>query len=205
MQTIDKAQADDIIDGLLGNDDLMASPEVWYGLHQIKNLQPVATDANVGDTISRQEAIDALDTAIEHYDGIAEECRKKADIERNDYMDMRDDAYEARQLAQWLNELKYLREKIEQLTIKPEPHWIPCSKKMPDEHEWLGTKKFGTTISDEVYVTFENEKGERFCKHLSFQNGKLSSFDQSTIDAFYKGSKPIAWMPLPKPFEGGIK
>lgn len=33
-------------------------------------------------------------------------------------MDMRDDAYEARQLAQWLNELKYLREKIERLTCE---------------------------------------------------------------------------------------
>jgi len=96
-------------------------------LLSLPTIQPVATDTNVGDTISRQQAIDALDTAIEHYDGIAEECQKKADIERNDYMDMRDDAYEARQLAQWLNELKYLREKIEQLTIKPEPkegHWI---------------------------------------------------------------------------------
>lgn len=89
------------------------------------------------DLISRQQAIDALDTAIEHYDGIAEECRKKADIERNDYMDMRDDAYEARQLAQWLNELKYLREKIEQLTIKPEPkegHWINGKCDLCGEH-----------------------------------------------------------------------
>ena len=49
--------------------------------------------------------------------------------------------------------------------------WIPCSEKMPEEHEWIGTKKFGTTISDEVYVTFENEKGERFCQHMKFQNG----------------------------------
>lgn len=88
---------------------------------------------------------------------------------------------------------------------QPEPQWILCSKKMPEEHEWIGTKKFGTTISDEVYVTFENEKGERFCKHLSFQNGKLSRYDQFHMDTWFKGSKPIAWMPLPKPFEGGIK
>ena len=81
--------------------------------------------------------------------------------------------------------------------------WIPCSERMPDEHEWLGTKKFGTTISDEVYVTFENPKGERFCKHLRFQNKKLSGYDQQTIDAFYKGSKPIAWMPLPEPYKKG--
>ena len=83
-----------------------------------------------------------------------------------------------------------LMEIDEQPTITPEPHWI-----------WIGTKRFGTTISDEVYVTFENPKGERFCKHLSFQNGKLSAFDKSTIDAFYKGSKPIAWMPLPEHYK----
>ena len=90
-------------------------------------------------------------------------------------------------------------------SAQPSPQWILCDERMPEEHEWLGTKKFGTTISDEVYVTFENEKGERFCKHLSFQNGELSSYDQFHMDTWYKGSKPIAWMPLPKPFEGGIK
>lgn len=90
-------------------------------------------------------------------------------------------------------------------SAQPEPPWILCSERMPEEHEWLGTKKFGTTISDEVYVTFENEKGEKFCKHLSFQNGELSRYDKAYMDAWYKGSKPIAWMPLPKPFEGGIK
>ena len=88
---------------------------------------------------------------------------------------------------------------------QPEPHWIPCSERMPEEHEWLGTKKFGTTISDEVYVTFENEKGERFCQHMKFQNGELSRYDQFHMDTWFKGSKPIAWMPLPMPFEGGIE
>ena len=76
--------------------------------------------------------------------------------------------------------------------------WIPCSERMPEEHEWLGTKKFGTTISDEVYVTFENEKGERFCQHMKFQNGELSRYDQFHMDTWFKGSKPIAWMPLPE-------
>ena len=87
-------------------------------------------------------------------------------------------------------------------SAKPETRWIPCSERMPEEHEWLGTKKFGTTISDEVYVTFENDKGERFCKHMQFQNGELSSYDQLHMDTWYKGSKPIAWMPLPEPWRG---
>ena len=38
MQTTDKTKVDEIIDGLLRNNDLTASPEVWYGLHQIKKL-----------------------------------------------------------------------------------------------------------------------------------------------------------------------
>ena len=83
--------------------------------------------------------------------------------------------------------------------------WIPCSERMPEEHEWLGTKKFGTTISDEVYVTFENEKGERFCKHMSFQNGELSRYDQFHMDTWFKGSKPIAWMPLPEAYKPNNK
>ena len=83
--------------------------------------------------------------------------------------------------------------------------WIPVSERMPEEHEWIGTKKFGTTISDEVYVTFENEKGERFCKHMTFQNGELSRYDKAHMDVWHKGSKPIAWMPLPEPYNPNNK
>lgn len=100
-------------------------------------------------------------------------------------------------------EILKLRKDLRELpTIQTEAQWIPCEERMPEEHEWIGTKKFGTTISDEVYVTFENEKGERFCRHMSFHNGELSSYDQLHMDTWFKGSKPIAWMPLPKPFEG---
>lgn len=87
-----------------------------------------------------------------------------------------------------------------ELVATPEPQWILCDERMPEEHAWIGTKKFGTTISDEVYVTFENEKGERFCQHMKFQNGELSRYDQFHMDTWFKGSKPIAWMPLPEPY-----
>ena len=80
-------------------------------------------------------------------------------------------------------------------------NWIPVSERMPEEHKWIGTESFGTTRSGEVYVTFETPKGERFVKHLAFQNGGLSHLDQQTIDVFFKGSVPIAWMPLPEPYK----
>ena len=90
------------------------------------------------------------------------------------------------------------------LSLETGADWILCSERMPEEHEWIGTKRFGTTISDEVYVTFENPKGERFCRHLSFQNGKVNGYDQRFIDAICKGSGPVAWMPQPEPWKGKV-
>ena len=79
--------------------------------------------------------------------------------------------------------------------------WIPCSKRLPEEHEWIGTKKFGTTISDKVHITFD-VNGERFVKTLSLQNGELSNSDKRIMDTVFKGWKMVAWMPLPEPWEG---
>ena len=80
--------------------------------------------------------------------------------------------------------------------------WIPVSERLPEEKEWIGTKRFGTTISDEVYVTMETPSGHRFCEHIRFQNGNLSMAKQAEMDALFKGAKPIAWMPLPSPYKG---
>lgn len=87
------------------------------------------------------------------------------------------------------------------LDVEPAPQWIPCTPEtMPEEEEWIGTKRFGTTISDKVLVTFERPDGSRFVKDLCFQDGKLSGFDQQSIDVFNKGSIPIMWMPWPEPY-----
>lgn len=89
-----------------------------------------------------------------------------------------------------------------QPTIQSEQQWVPCSERLPEEREWIGTKRFGTTISDEVYVTFEAPDGQRFADHISFQNGKLSRSDAERMRVWYKGAKPIAWKPLPESYKG---
>ena len=67
-----------------------------------------------------------LDEAIRYYSHLADECRRKVNIERYDYMDLKDLAAEHGQLADWLNELKVLREKIRVLLEKQEKdRWIP--------------------------------------------------------------------------------
>ena len=85
-------------------------------------------------------------------------------------------------------------------TDRPQ-EWIPCSERLPEEREWIGTKKFGTTISDEVLVTFES-RGERFVRPIHFQNGELGGMDKHTMDAVHGEWKAVAWMPLPKPWKG---
>jgi hypothetical protein len=87
------------------------------------------------------------------------------------------------------------------IDAQPEQRWIPVTERLPEEHEWIGTKRFGTTISDEVFVTFEAPDGQRFTDHISFQNGRLSRSDEQRMKVLYKGAKPIAWMPLPEPYK----
>ena len=98
--------------------------------------------------------------------------------------------------------LQKVIETISEFEAQPEQDWIPVSEGMPEEREWVGTKQFGTTLSDEVYVTFEAPNGERCVNHLSFQNGKVPSFKQREIDVWFGGATPVAWKPLPEPWEG---
>ena len=76
---------------------------IWTEINELPSAQPEPC----------VDTIDALDESIKHFDDMAEECRRNANIERNDYMDMRDDAAEYKQLSIWLNELKWLRERFQ--------------------------------------------------------------------------------------------
>jgi hypothetical protein len=85
-------------------------------------------------------------------------------------------------------------------TIEP-MEWIPCNKRMPEEYEWVGTKKFGTTISDPVMITFESN-GERFVKMMRLQNGEPGRANARAMDVVYGEWKMLAWAPSPKPWKG---
>lgn len=130
----------------------------------------------MNDTISRQDAIGAL-------------------VEKG----QRSKRYKLGEI--WELNFDEIREALATVP-SAESQWILLSERLPEEHEWIGTKRFGTTISDKVYITFESPTGERFCKHFSFENGKLSPYNQKEIDTWYKGSIPIAWMPFPEPYKG---
>ena len=60
-----------------------------------------------------------------------------------------------------------------QPTIDAEPHWIPCSERLPEKDGYYLT----TTCYRQVYCDFWNE------------------------DHFDRTEAVIAWMPLPEPYE----
>lgn len=120
--------ADSQFDGIHGDERREALSMAVMALEQnlVQESGGLVNDL-VKDCISRQQAIDALDMAIERYDEMAEECRRNANIERNDYMDMRDDAAEYRQLSTWLNELRWLRERFQSQPERKKGKWIKIS------------------------------------------------------------------------------
>jgi len=168
-------------------------PDAGFPVWSLKILEdlPTAQPEPCVDTI------DALDESIKHFDDMAEECRRNANIEQNDYMDMRDDAAEYRQLSIWLNELKWLRERFQsqpdleeayicgeteaEARFHAQQRWIPCSERLPDE-EVLCCDTRGEMIIGYPYSDEESNTG----------------FSAEYDDVFMIDC--AAWMPLPEPY-----
>lgn len=83
--------------------------------------------------------------------------------------------------------------------------WIPCSERMPEEHESMFAKFKGTDkwdsamfekVSDDVNVTVEFENGKRKTKTLHTVDGKWNGGQRGVK------FKVIAWQPLPEAYHG---
>ena len=161
------------------------------------------------------DTIDALDESIKHFDDMAEECRRNANIEQNDYMDMRDDAAEYRQLSIWLNELKWLRERFQS-----QPDMSEYSDKLWKKAYERG-KAEALAQLEEAYISGETEAEARFhaqqrwipcSERLPEERQEILATttdnawgDVVIIRTYYKEmhKSVIAWMPLPEAFKEG--
>ena len=83
---------------------------------------------------------------------------------------------EFKQLADWLKELKQLREQT---------RWIPVSEKVPEEFADV----LCCTDSDEVFIA----------KYLGKMNDGTDCFDDD--DGMMQEGDLIAWMPLPQTYK----
>lgn len=152
------------------------------------NLQPacnqLATDICVGDTISRQAAIDAVDsetvsTNPEHF---------KSSEKFIKFMDDDDIASFGR--WQWANGFNTaLTATTIQLKKLPpaqsEPQWVPVSERLPEESEY--------------YIITANDGVGHRTTFAKFQK-KAKSWDLTGARSYWR---VIAWMPLPTPYRKG--
>ncbi len=81
----------------------------------------------------------------------------------------------------------------EQPTIEPEPHWIPCSERLPDEDYVLISKKPTKISGSKWYVTIAIRMADP-------RSGKDNWRD--TGFGVIPDDNVLAWMPLPEPYQG---
>lgn len=96
-----------------------------------------------------------------------------------------------------------------QPTIDIEPHWIPCSERLPENMEPVNI----TWVNRDPEPYYMNIKDKPFTATGIYFNGKwywwsstcddiLCEYGQNEIDEVADGVDIIAWMPLPKPYGG---
>lgn len=126
-----------------------------------------------------------LDEAIKHAEEVAEEKEKEAweaqlQEEYKTIKSCKECAKEHRQLAEWLKELKQLREHT---------RWIPCSKRLPEEDgQYLITVKY------KPEADYENI----YAEHGEWHDGR---WDMFCFGHCGEVEDIVAWMPLPEPYE----
>ena len=76
--------------------------------------------------------------------------------------------------------------------------WIPCSERLPEEDNCTGS---GVQYSDDVLITVVNTMDEETI--IDYGHTTDGEWYSETTDCFIPhGWKPIAWLPLPKAYEG---
>ena len=92
----------------------------------------------------------------------------------------------------------------DQPTVETESQWIPCSERLPEEHDSIFSKLYGTEkwrnamfrrLSRTVIVTVEFKDGTR-------QTAPCHTIDGEWNQSMKGMGKVLAWMPLPEPWGG---
>ena len=123
-----------------------------------------------------------VEEAINHAREVAEKNRKCQEentiILSNRWISSMCCAEEHEQLAEWLEELKRLREKSK---------WIPCSERLPEDESYILVSFENSTMPD-IARYEENDEGGTF----------YPGDDEKSYSSY--GFFINAWMPLPKPY-----
>lgn len=130
-----------------------------------------------------KEAIKVVDTVLHHMCGEEREDGYKPTME---------------EMSNSMDLLTDLANKADSL------EWIPVSERLPDEHDSIFAKSYGTdkwdnmfwrTTSNRVIATIKYNDGTVIVKEAFTHDGEW------TVEKGNINRKVIAWMPFPKPYK----
>ena len=126
----------------------------------------------MSDLINRQDAIDALKICGNNEDGVnCYKCPIRDEQWNGAWQDDETNCY-----------TKLMRDSAELLSAQPEPHWIPCSERLPEE-----SGKYLVSVLDGV--------GRRTT--VAPYQSRYKAWTLTGRMAYWK---VVAWMPLPAPY-----
>lgn len=133
-----------------------------------------------------------LDEAIEYEESIAEMMFNKAvfltdkakgEIALDNAEKYKRCAEKHRQLAEWLKELKQLRESSK---------WISVNEKLPNLDDYTGSRMWQKKVLIMGYLSFDDTK-DLFVSE---------AFAKDVVHNSILNTVVVAWKPLPKPYKG---
>lgn len=91
-----------------------------------------------------------------------------------------------------------------QPTVHPEPHWIPCSERLPEKHQMVLTIIKGVDLFRECMDKNFFEALETAKKRTLVSVGYLGDDGWYGVDGFPQIIPTVAWMPMPEPYREAI-
>jgi biotin-(acetyl-CoA carboxylase) ligase len=134
-----------------------------------------------------------LDEAIKHSEEVAEEKEKQAwesqlQEEYEKIKPCKKCAEEHRQLAEWLKELKQLREQTK---------WIPVSERLPKVNQRVLVTSYGR-VCYAMMISADGNSGHPVFKLQDSLNERVVC--ETTVHSEFTTNRITAWMPLPKQY-----
>ena len=83
-----------------------------------------------------------------------------------------------------------------------EPHWIPCSERLPEIKQHVLLSCYGRVIYGRM-ISEDGNSGYPVFEICDSVGEKRPIVLETTVHSKFTTSRIIAWMPLPEPYKGG--
>lgn len=95
-------------------------------------------------------------------------------------------------------------------TIEPEPRWIPCSERLPEDIKpvivtWknVDPKSYYQYIVGKHFIGTAHYKNGKWFWYSSVTEDLLAEYGKCDSEEFDEAIEVVAWMPLPEPYREG--